>query len=71
MPDEAAVNPCHEPIVHRRSDGLWEVVCLGCWLDSSVELPVGIGLPIKSRSDAERILQNHALATVGPAVSTQ
>ena len=57
--------PRHEPFVHRRPDGSWEVMCLGCWLDATCEIPLGIGLPLRSRATAERILQNHAYATVG------
>jgi hypothetical protein len=63
--EEHAPRPRHKPVVHRRTDGFWEVTCVGCWLDTAFEMPIGIGLPVRSRSDAERILQNHASATVG------
>lgn len=63
--DEGPLKPQHEPVVHRRPDGFWEVTCVGCSLDTAFDVPIGIGLPLKSRSDAERILQNHAYATVG------
>jgi hypothetical protein len=65
--DEAPLKPLHEPVVHRRTDGFWEVTCVGCRLDATCEIPIGIGLPLRSRATAERLLQNHAYATVGAA----
>jgi hypothetical protein len=62
---EAPLRTRHEPVVHRRTDGLWEVRCLGCWLDPNGDLPIGIGMPLRSRSTAERIVAIHAYATIG------
>jgi hypothetical protein len=61
---EALLTPRHEPVVRPRTDGLWEVICPACRLDVDSETPIGIEMPLKSRSTAERIVQNHAYDTI-------
>jgi hypothetical protein len=56
----------HQPSIHRRSDGQWEVNCPGC-LDAQrlgLDIPVGICLPIRTREVAQRLVDNH-LRSVG------
>jgi hypothetical protein len=43
-----------------RPDGRWEVRCRDCEQRVDQSLPLGIGVPIADRFEAESILRNHA-----------
>lgn len=49
----------HAPTLVRRPDGRYEVRCPECQTRGSVP-PVGIGLPVNDRHEAERIVLNHS-----------
>lgn len=51
----------HEPIINHRPDGRWEVACPECLRlrTSGVDVPVGIGLAVRSWESALRIWTNH------------
>jgi hypothetical protein len=42
------------------SDGQWEVVCPDCLRNKDETMPLGIGVPIANRREAEQIAHNHA-----------
>ena len=50
-------------LVHR-PDGRWEVLCSECLHSREEATPVGIGVPIVNRLEAEGIAHNHALRAV-------
>lgn len=52
----------HHPRLIRRADGRWEIKCGECATFEEI-IPVGIGLPIRDRQDAERIRDNHVRRT--------
>jgi hypothetical protein len=49
----------HSPRIVQRPDGRWEVQCSDCQRRTVEQPPVGIGLPILNRSEAEAIARNH------------
>ena len=51
----------HDPVVHHRADGRWEVNCPECLRlkASGVDVPVGIGLSVRSWDVAIRLWSNH------------
>jgi hypothetical protein len=50
----------HRPKLVHRPDGRWEIRCYQCERMVGDERPVGIGLPVANRAEAESIAQNHA-----------
>lgn len=51
----------HDPRLLPRSDGRFEVRCLQCQRNGDLTaLPVGIGIPITNRDEAEAIVRNHS-----------
>ena len=50
----------HVPTLLRLDDGRWEVQCPQCALSPADARPVGIGLAIVNRDEAEGIMRNHA-----------
>lgn len=48
----------HQPRIIRRRDGRWEIECGECTTFEEI-VPVGIGLPIRDRDEAEQIRDNH------------
>lgn len=54
----------HQPAI-RTHNGWWVVDCPECQqavqstYEGYVELPIGIGMPLKSRLTAERLQENH------------
>lgn len=48
----------HSPVVVKRADGTWEVVCEQCRAQSE-DTPVGIGLRIADLQVAQSICDNH------------
>ena len=54
----------HDPRLLLRSDGRFEVRCLQCQRNGDLTaLPVGIGIPITNRDEAEAIVRNHLART--------
>lgn len=54
----------HDPRLLERPDGRFEVRCLQCDRNGDpASLPIGIGMPIANRVEAESILRNHAART--------
>ena len=53
----------HRPQLVTRSDGRYEVRCNDCLTRAAEPVPIGIGLPVRSRIQALEMLRNH----VGPA----
>ena len=51
----------HDPVINHRPDGRWEVNCPDCLRlrASGVEVPVGIGLSVRSWEVAVRLWENH------------
>jgi hypothetical protein len=49
----------HRPSLIHRKDGRWEVRCAECERREEVA-PIGIGIPIMSKTEAESIALNHA-----------
>jgi hypothetical protein len=49
-------NRPHRPWLVQLPDGRWEVRCGECLQPT----PIGIGLPVTNRLEAERIFANHA-----------
>lgn len=49
----------HDPKVSQRNDGSWIVHCSECLRSPDGEWPIGIGMPLNSRSTAERLRENH------------
>jgi hypothetical protein len=51
----------HDPVIDQRPDGRWEVTCPTCLelKASGVEVPVGIGLAVRSWEVALRLWENH------------
>jgi len=64
-------NP-HDPVINHRPDGRWEVACPECLRlrASGVDVPVGIGLAVRSWESALRIWTNH-LGPVGDTLGMQ
>jgi hypothetical protein len=62
----------HNPVINHRPDGRWEVTCPECLMlrDSGVDVPVGIGLVMRSWESALRIWTNH-LGPVGDSLDTR
>ena len=54
-----AVDANHRPQLMQRPDGRYEVRCGECERRIDRPLPVGIGVPITNRFEAESILRNH------------
>ena len=54
----------HDPRLLHRPDGRFEVRCLQCQRNGDLTaLPVGIGIPITGRDEAEAIVRNHLART--------
>jgi len=53
------VDANHRPQLMQRPDGRYEVRCGECERRIDRPLPVGIGVPITNRFEAESILRNH------------
>lgn len=51
----------HHPKVRRRPDERWEVRCSECEKAKVTQRPVGIGLPVGSKTAATMMRDNHAL----------
>jgi hypothetical protein len=51
----------HRTMLLHRPDGRWEVICLQCLQSRDHAAPIGIGVPIVNRVEAEGIARNHAL----------
>lgn len=51
----------HDPVINHRPDGRWEVNCPECLRlrTLGVEVPVGIGLSVRSWESAIRLWANH------------
>jgi hypothetical protein len=51
----------HDPVIIQRPDGRWEVNCPDCLRlrDSGVDVPIGIGLSVRSWESAIRLWANH------------
>ena len=50
----------HHPKTSKRADGRWVVDCLECRRSArETEMPIGIGLPLQSQSEAEMLRENH------------
>ena len=49
----------HKPELKLRTDGRWEVRCAECECRVDQSLPVGIGVPITNKFEAQSILRNH------------
>ena len=62
---EQCREPQHEPTLVRLYDGRWEVQCAQCALSPAHATPIGIGLPIVNRVEAEWVMRNHAGGVVG------
>ena len=43
-----------------RADGRWEVQCPQCQRFGDQPRPIGIGMPIVNKAEAEGIFRNHA-----------
>ena len=57
----SAIRLNHQPKLMRRPDGRWEVQCrAACEERVDEALPLGIGVPITDRFEAESALRNHA-----------
>jgi hypothetical protein len=54
----------HNPRLVHRGDGRWEVCCPDCERTQDQLFPIGIGIPIVSRLEAEGIVRNHAATSV-------
>jgi hypothetical protein len=54
----------HKPRLVHRGDGRWEVCCPGCERIQDQLFPIGIGIPIVSRIEAEAIVRNHTETAV-------
>ena len=50
----------HEPRLLQYADGRWSVRCRECEECADQSLPLGIGVPITNRYEAESILRNHS-----------
>ena len=50
----------HSPQLVHRPDGRFEIRCPECERKVGETRPIGIGLPITNRIEAESIMQNHA-----------
>jgi hypothetical protein len=50
----------HQPQLVKLADERYAVRCQQCELRSDEDVPIGIGVPISSRAEAEAILRNHA-----------
>jgi len=50
----------HRPKVIQRRDGRFEIRCPQCERIRSEPRPIGIGLPVTNRAEAESIARNHA-----------
>ena len=57
------------PTLLLRNDGRWEVRCPQCGVSHAEATPIGIGLPIVSRVEAEWIKRNHAGVAPGAEVA--
>jgi hypothetical protein len=62
----------HAPVIDRRADGLWEVNCPECLRLRAlgVDIPVGIGMSVRSWEYAVRLWMNH-LDPVGESQERQ
>jgi hypothetical protein len=50
----------HHPRLANRADGRFEVQCPQCWMQREGGRPMGIGVPIVNRAEAEMIVRNHS-----------
>jgi hypothetical protein len=53
----------HQPRLIYHQDGRWEVRCLDCQRAHDSATPIGIGMPIVNRDEAEAIARNHGDTT--------
>jgi hypothetical protein len=60
MPTAFHASPKHTPKVVQRADGRYEVHCPQCERMREKPRPIGIGLPITNRAEAEAIVRNHS-----------
>lgn len=49
----------HNPKVHQREDGRWEIRCPDCARNAGTAGPVGIGLPVATKTVAMMLRDNH------------
>jgi hypothetical protein len=49
----------HQPRLVRLTDGRYVVRCEQCERGTGVSVPIGIGVPISNRFEAESIFRNH------------
>jgi hypothetical protein len=63
-----AVSRHHPKLVHRK-DGRWEVRCLQCQRNQEQATPLGIGIPVVNRVEAEGIARNDSDASLSRVVT--
>ena len=57
----SSMDTAHDPVIDQRPDGRWEVNCPACveLKASGVEVPIGIGLAVRTWEAALRLWENH------------
>ena len=51
--------PTHHPQISKRADRWWVLNCPECQGAVDAAVPIGIGLPLESRYEAEMLRENH------------
>ena len=58
----------HDPVINHRPDGRWEINCPRCLMlrASGVDVPIGIGIAIRSWEAAVLVWENHVRQVESP-----